>query len=337
MAAQDGKVTALDDEHLTVQYADGTVKALPIGRQFGTVTGHTVPHNLKTILKVGERFRAGAALVFNDGFMEPDYRNLSQIRLKTGVPAYVVFTENNDNFEDSSRIAEHFALKMGTNTSHIRVVTMRFDQFPVDMVKAGTQVDTDTVVMEISDDLTESVRAQGTGARSMLVDIGQAIPRMKEHGLLERIECLYFGDKEAMHPKLREVVNRFDARQAKLHRLHGDKVPKNCQVDEPLRVQGNPLDVNQVAFKFYVTDKTAMGDGDKMVVANQLKTVITGIIPGKFETVGELFRGRGVKQGDADSYRGEQARIVNSPILMGIGSLCQEALGYELADTYFSK
>lgn len=338
MAKLDGKVTEVDAEHLTVQYVDGSTQVISIGRQFGTVTGHTVPHLLETRLKPGERFKAGAALAFNSGFMEPDYRNLSQVRLKTGVPAYVLFTENNDNFEDSSRITESFAAKMGTNTSHIRVVTMRFDQFPVDMLKVGTQVDTDTVVMEISDDLSESVRAQGTGARSMLIDIGQSTPRMKEHGTLERIECLYFGDKEAMHPKLREIVNRFDSRQAKLHRLHGDKVPKNCQVDEPLRVQGNPLDINQVAFKFFVTDKTAMGDGDKMVVANQLKTVITGIIPGKFETVEEVFKGRGPQQGDADfSYRGEQARIVNSPILMGIGSLCQEGLGYELADTYFSK
>ena len=96
------------------------------------------------------------------------------------------------------------------------------------------------------------------------------------------------------------------------------------------------MEPKMVAFRYYITDSTGMGDGDKMVVANQLKTVIKGVIDGLYETVEEVFPGKGSLQGDCDfSYRAIQARIVNSPILMGIGALCQEALGYEMASEYF--
>lgn len=335
-ARQDGRVIALSADDIQVRYKDGTTQTLKLGREFGTVTGHAVPHHLATMLKMGQGFKAGQVLAYNTGFFEPDYRNTTQVRWKSGVPSYVFVDESNDNFEDSSRISRRLADKLRTRTSHIRTVYMRFDQFPVDPIKTNAKIDTDTVLMQISDDLSESVRGQQAGAKSMLIDIGAAAPRAKYHGTVEQIECTYFGEKDAMHPKLREFVQRFDTVQARAAKAFGEGTAKNCRITEPVRIDGTLMEPKMVAFRYYITDSTGMGDGDKMVVANQLKTVIKGVIDGLYETVEEVFPGKGSLQGDCDfSYRAIQARIVNSPILMGIGALCQEALGYEMASEYF--
>lgn len=335
-ADDDGKVIAIEDSAMVVKYRSGETRTVPLGRMFGMVTGHSVPHMLRTRLKVGESFKSGENLTYNDGFFEPDYRNSTQVRWKSGVPAYVFLDETNENFEDSSRISRRLANLMVTKTGHIRTVIARADQFPVNPLKNGVEVDVDTILMELSDDITESVRANASGARSDLINMGSDMPRAKEHGVLERITCVYFCDKEQMHPKMREFVNKFDNYQAKQHKLYGEGTPKSCRITEPVRVDGNPLEFGQIAFQFHITNDVNMGDGDKMVVANQLKTVITGVIDGLYETVEEVFPGKGPLKGDVDfSYRAVNARIVNSPILMGIGALCQEQLGYELADTYF--
>lgn len=336
-AEQDGKVIEVTPEYLKVRYKDGTIQTVQLGRIFGTVTGHAVPHTLATTMTVGRGFKAGDNLAYNSGFFEPDYRNTAQVRWKSGVPSYVFLDETNDNFEDSSRISRRLATHLRTDTSHIRTCTMRFDQFPVDALKVNAEVDIDTLLMQISDDVAESVRKDAAGARSMLIDMGAGSPKAKHHGRIERITCVYFGDKEAMHPRLREFVNKFDSYQAKQHKLYGEGVAKSCRISEPVRVDGNLLEFNNVAFQYYITDVTAMGDGDKLVVANQLKSVITGVIDGVYETATEVFPGKGPLQGDVDfSYRAVQARIVNSPILMGIGALCQEQAGYDIADAYFN-
>lgn len=335
-ARQDGKVIAIGTEDMQVRYKDGSTETLALGRVFGTVTGHAVPHEIATTLAVGQGFKAGTNLAFNTGFFEVDYRNTTQVRWKSGVPAYVFVDESNDNFEDSSRISRRLANKLRTRTSHIRTVYLTFDKFPVDAVKVGSSVETDTVLMSISDDLSESVRSQSSGVRSMILDMGAAEPRAKYHGRVEHVECTYFGDKESMHPRLREFIQRFDSAMARKAKVFGDGHAKDCRITEPVRVAGTLMEPGMVALQYYITDHTSMGDGDKMVVANQLKTVIKGVIDGLYETVEEVFPGKGSLEGDTDfSYRAINARIVNSPILMGIGALCQEALGYEMADEFF--
>lgn len=335
-AQQDGRVVSVTDTELQVRYKDGNTETLALGRVFGTVTGHAVPHHIATTLRANQSFKAGQNLAYNTGFFEVDYRNTTQVRWKSGVPAYVFVDESNDNFEDSSRISRRLAAKLRTRTSHIRTVYLKFSEFAVDPIKVGQSVDTDTVLMSISDDLTESVRGQSTGVRSMILEMGAKEPRAKYHGVVEHIECTYFGQKEAMHPRLREYIQKFDTQMGRKAKSFGEGHAKDCRITEPVRVDGTLMEPGMVALQFYITDSTAMGDGDKMVVANQLKTVIKGVIDGLYETVEEVFPGKGSLQGDTDfSYRAINARIVNSPILMGIGALCQEALGYELADEFF--
>lgn len=253
-AAGDGKVITVDETAMVVQYRTGETRTVPIGRMFGMVTGHSVPHMLRTRLKVGDTFKAGENLTYNDGFFEPDYRNSTQVRWKSGVPAYVFLDETNENFEDSSRISQRLSKALLTKTGHIRTVTMRFDQFPVDPLKAGTAVDIDSVLLQVSDDISEAVRSSSSGARSNLIDMGAAAPKAKEHGIIERVTCVYFGDKDQMHPKLREFVNKFDSAQAKQNKLYGDGVAKTCRITDPVRVDGNLLDFGQVAFQFYITN-----------------------------------------------------------------------------------
>jgi hypothetical protein len=327
-AEQNGKIVDVSDKHIKVEYADGKVKAFPIGRHFGNSAGNTLPTTITTTFKVGEDFKRGDILVYNQGFFEPNPFNKRQVAWKAGVIAKTAIMEASFTLEDSCGITGRLAKLLGTQITKVKTIVVKFDQSVRNLVRPGDAVDLDTILCTIEDSVTANNNLFDDESLSSLRRLSANAPQAKTVGTVEKVEFFYNGDIEDMSESLQELSSGGDNDRKRTARRLG-KATITGSVDESLRIDGAGLDIDSVAIKVYITSDVGTGIGDKAVFANQMKTVIGTTLEGIHETEsGKPF----------DAIFGDQSiqnRIVLSPMIIGTTSTILRVIGEMASDIYF--
>lgn len=326
-AKGDGVISALSDDAITVTYKDGSSRSVELGRRFGTVAGKTFPHNLVTGLKLGQKVKAGEVVSYNSLYFQPSTLNPTQVSMKTGVMVRTAILENADTLEDSSVISERVAKLMTTSVTEIRDIVVTFDQTLRNFVKSGQTVDSEDILCTIEDAVTANTDLFDEETIDTLRLLGSQTPKAKHNGVIERIEVFYNGDKEDMSPSLRALADQGDKERAKLSKNLNRKVLTGS-VDGALRVGGNPLNMDSMAIRVYITTSVSAGVGDKGVFVNQMKTIFGRVMSGRNQTVsGE----------DLDaifSYTSFSNRICLSPELIGTTTTLLKVLSKKVVEAY---
>jgi hypothetical protein len=326
-AKDDGQITAIGEDAVTVQYKDGSTKSVELGRRFGTVAGKTFPHNLKSDLKLGQKVKAGDVISYNTLYFQPSTLNPKQVSMKTGVMVRTAILECADTLEDSSIISERVAKLMTTSVTEIRDIVVTFDQTLRNFVKAGQTVDSEDILCTIEDAVTANTDLFDEDTIDTLRLLGSQTPKAKHNGVIERIEVFYNGDKEDMSPSLRAIADLGDKERAKLSKNLNRKVLTGS-VDGALRVAGNPLNMDSMAIRVYITTRVSAGVGDKGVFVNQMKTIFGRVMSGRNQTEsGE----------DLDaifSYTSFSNRICLSPELIGTTTTLLKVLSKKVVEAY---
>jgi hypothetical protein len=324
VAKKAGKVTQVTPTGFLVEYEDGSTAGFKTGRQFGSNAGMTIPHTVTTDLKVGESFKAGTVLAFNSGFYQRDIHDPTQVVMKMGVLATVALLESSDTLEDSCAISTSLASKLRADLTKVKTVVLNFDQEVRRIVSNGQTVKYDDPVCIIEDAVTANTGAFDEESYDTLRMLGANAPAAKENGVVERIEVYYNGDKEDMSETLARIADISDRLLARRRSSAGLKVVTG-QVDEGFRVEGNPLLLDTVCIKFFITTDHAMSVGDKGVLANQMKTVLGRVM---YEPV-TTESGK-----EVDVIFGAKSifdRIVTSPFLIGTTNTLLEVIGKQAA------
>lgn len=309
-AKQKGVVKEVDELGITVQYEDGSVKSYPLGRQYGENAGMTIPHTLVTNLKAGSKFIEGDAISYNKGFFKPSTLNPRQVTWCNGTYATFALCEPGDVIEDASVISQELADMLMTEQTKQRTIIVNFDQALARMVKAGTAVAYDDVLCIIQDEITSSMDLYDEADIDSLKALGSQAPKAKYDGIVERIEVFYRGDKEDMSESIRKLVNQAD-RELGQRRKAANKTVVTGEVDEGFKVKGNSIPLDSVAIRIYITGPEPAGVGDKVVLVNQLKSIIGKVIK-------EPMKAKdGTKVLGRFSYTSVARRIVNSPDIVG--------------------
>ncbi|EEX4841934.1 hypothetical protein D0726_004082 [Escherichia coli] len=333
-AKQDGEVVDVTDRVITIKYKDGTVETCQIGRRFGVVTGHVVPHEIKTDLKPGDKFKVGRVISYNSGFYRPDPRDPTQVSLLSGTYAYTALLEKNETWEDSSLISKELAHRMRSKTTHIRTLLVKFTDAVHNLVTVGETMDIDSILATIEDKTLAAVGSSNLEALNML---SRPSPRAHYAGLVEEIQVIYFGDKDDMSPSLRKIADKYDRERAKLASQLNDGSAKTGEITTPARVDGSQVDIDMMAIRIFITEERIMSGGDKLVLSNQLKSVTAGEQRGPTFTATELWKGSGTRKIELEfSYRAQEARIVHSSIMAGMSVICQEFISDMMVRAYDS-
>ena len=132
-----------------------------------------------------------------------------------------------------------------------------------------------------------------------------------------------------MCDSLRKLTNKYDRVLSKEFEELGQKVFTG-KVDEGFRIDGESLLLDNVAIRISITQKVPAGIGDKVVLANQMKSIISGIL------LNEVTTESGRKIDGLFSSRSCDARIVNSPLLMGAAASLLEFQGKIIANEFLS-
>lgn len=309
-AKQKGIVKEMSEHGMTVQYEDGTSKSYPLGRMYGENAGMTIPHELITNLKVNTKFNAGDALTFNKAFFKPDTLNPKQVVWCNGTYANFALCEPTDVLEDASVICQELADMLVTNQTKHRTILAKFSQSISKLVKPGMQLKYDDILCIIQDEISSGMDIYDEADIDTLKALGSMAPKAKYNGIVERIEIFYRGDKEDMPDALRKIVTASDREIAMRRKAVGKKIVDGS-VGEGFKVKGNSIPLDSVAIKIYLTGPEPAGVGDKIVLVNQLKSIIGKVTKEPMQSKdGKKVLGR-------FSYTSLARRIVNSPEIVG--------------------
>ncbi|WP_144106711.1 hypothetical protein [Paraburkholderia sp. BCC1886] len=305
-AKKPGKVISVTPEGMQVQYDDGQIQGIELGRRYGNAAGLIVPHQVNPAVRVGQVFRPGELLCYNEGFFERDVLNPRGVVWKAGITVKTVFMEATVTLEDSSAISKEVAELLSTKTTKMRTIVVNFDQEIHKVRKTGERVGAEDILCVIEDAVTAGNRLFDEESLDTLRVLSAQTPQAKTKGQIERIDVFYHGDLEDMSDSLRKLAAASDVAMIRRSRAAG-KRGYNGSVDEAFRVEGNPLQPDTAAIQFYVTTDVAAGVGDKGVFGNQLKTVFGAVMERDLRTES------GLKVDAVFGAKSVADRIVSSP------------------------
>lgn len=339
-AKGDGVVSEKGKGYVVFKYNDSALgeSRIELGRRFGVVTGHTVPHATVCDLAPGQAFVKGQILTYHPGFFERDWRNPKEVLMKTGAMSNIVLMENNSTFEDASLISRALSEKLETTVTHTRTIVTSFNQGIRNLVEVGQHVDTDDTLAFIEDEVSALTGNFDEASMDTLRRLGNPAPRSKFVGTVEKIDVHYFGDKEDMSASIRVIADKYDALRAKRVKQLNANEAKTGQIMVPTTIDGISVELDMIAITIYITHSRGMGDGDKIVVGNQKKSVVSGVFDGICRTNREVIPGQGKMNIDVQfSYRAVNARIVPSALLFGMSSILLDALQQRMLNAFDSE
>lgn len=326
-AEQDGEVIAVTKNSVTFKYADGSIDAAPIGIIHGSAAGVVYPHDLVSDLKKGDKFKLGDTISYNRKWLKMDRYNPTQASMMAGVNGVVVFSDNLDTLEDGSVVSESMAKKLNTQTSEVKNITVRFDQHVKDLVKVGDHVDLNSILCIIEDPETAGNSLFDEASIETLKRLSASTPTAKTVGHVSKIECFYHGDTEDMSDNLRKLAEDSDKERA----VRAQDLGKNAysgEVDSSFRIKGQVLEPDSMVIRIYIDHDISFGTGDKAVLCNQMKTVVSRVMTGR----NELLDGTPI-----DIIFGNtsvEERMVMSPKLISTTSMLLKQLSKHIAGVY---
>jgi hypothetical protein len=326
-AKKPGTVVSIDKQGIVVQYDDGERKGYELGRRFGNASGLTIPHNVVSELKAGQKFVAGELICYNDGFFERDILNPNNVVWKGGIMVKTALMESTITLEDSSAISKKVANLLTTRTTKVKKIVVNFDQAVRRLVKEGDKVESENILCTIEDAVTANSGLFNEESYDTLRVLSAQTPQAKVKGVVERVEVFYHGELEDMSESLRAIAKASDLVMAKRFKA-ADKTPYNGSVDEGFRVDGDPLALDTMVIQIYITGEVPCTSGDKGVFANQMKTVFGEVMEKEITTesgkvVDAIFGAESIN-----------ARIVSSPFIIGTTAVILDLIGKKAASSY---
>ena len=321
-AKGDGEITELAADAITVTAKDGTVNKYPLGLIHTTAEGSVYPNTLATELKLGDKVKEYDVITYNKGFFKPSLLDKRRVDYMNGCVGLIALREATYTVEDSSSISVAFAERMGTFVSKLKTIVVDFQDGVNGLVKIGQKTGLDTILCTIEGAVSSAAGLYDDATRETLRNWAAMTPRAKAVGVVAKIEVYYNGEIDSMSDSLMAIVADSEKeRKRSAKRLGKEYVP--AIVGRNVRIDGHTLEDRQAIIMVYMTTPVAMGIGDKLVIANQMKSTVGEILFGdnrtiEGETIDAIFGAKSVID-----------RIVTSPFDIGTTNTVTRFIGEE--------
>lgn len=329
VAEQDGIVTQKTNKLLTIKYADGTIKGIPLGERYGRMEGSVYPHSIISDLIVGNKFKQNDYLSYNTAFFEHDWLDPSKLIFKFGDCVKVALTMTNEVFEDSSSISEELSKRSATELIKEKTFVIEFDKNIINLIPEGSKVEPNDILFTLSEESVDYTNLSDNTV-NMLQNLAAMSPKAKVNGIIDRYEIRYNGEVQDMSPTLRKLTNRLNTELYESTKGTEEEVLTG-KVNSEYRVEGKNLNIDTLELRVYIRIKVNNSIGDKNVYCNQMKSVTSSVMTEKVmtesgEEVDAMF-----------SFNGILNRQVLSPILIGVTNRLLKHVSGQIADVYFNE
>lgn len=275
VAAKDGTVTEVTKTHIKVTYKDKTTDTYPLGLVIGDAAGEYHRHTRVTNLTVGDKFRAGDILGYDESWFMPDPFNPGQVAMKGGKVVRAALVTTPDTYEDSLGLTRELMDEYITPIIKPRRTSLNVEQNLVLKVKVGDDIAYNQILCEIEDEHLVSSEEDATLAAD-INRYGIKQIRAPIHGKVIKIEAVYNNDVGDMSPSLQTIIKDLDKERARLAK-YDKTVSKtgrisNTNVNKPMVLPGRVLIV------FYIENRDPSTSADKYVLGNQMKGTIGSVL-----------------------------------------------------------
>lgn len=265
VAPQDGKVVEKKNDVVIFEYKDGRKDAVEIGLKMASSKGHYYKHHLVCDYEVGESFKKGDVLIFNEQFFVRDILCPGQVVQINYILASTALVDFEETLEDGCCVSEHLSNQMTTEAVHLKTVLLDATSVISDVVKVGDKVDVDDILCVIEDQHVEATHIYDDAASEVLRRLGAHTPKAGVVGTVEKIEAYYFTDPEMLSPSLKALITPLDTARAKRVAKLQDGSASTGQLTETTRLNGELIGPGKVLLRFFISHHDSMNSGDKSV------------------------------------------------------------------------
>ena len=278
-AKQDGKVVALENQVMIIQYKDGSYDDVDLSEHPAKNTdgGFYIMNQMSTDLKVGDKVKEGQLIAYDKKYMN-NADMFGDPLANMGTMARVALETNGGVYEDSCYITNSLAHRMATKiTRQKRVILSRFANIKY-MAKVGQHINTNDPLLTFDDTQDEftsqmlQAMADETGDDDEIIATNAPVVS-KISGVIKDIRIYYTVDLDEMTPSLRKIVEDYNkpARQkektlAKYMNVYdANTIIRSSEKlipDSTGKVKGVRLD--GVMIDFYIEYLDIMAPGDKL-------------------------------------------------------------------------
>lgn len=327
-APEPGSVVSITDKQLKVKYASGSEKTYRLGATYGRMEGSVYRHNLVTDLKMGQKFKVGEYLTYNDGFFERDWLNPEYLVMKFNKTITVALSMSDEVYEDSSAISKKLSEEMTATVIKEKSFIIEFDKNITDLKNEGDEVDVNDSLFTLTSSETDYSNLSESSI-DLLKGIANLSPRARVRGTIFRYEVKYNGELSDMSPTLRKLAQRLD-KQTLIETECTDVAISNNRVSSEYRSAGTNLMPGSLELKIFIQHQVAQAHADKGVFASQMKSVISDVMRSTVTTAS------GTEVDAMFSYRSILNRTALSPLLIGTTNRLLRHVSPMVADAYFS-
>jgi hypothetical protein len=282
VAKANGTVTEVKDDELVITYDDKSVDRYPLGLYIGEASGEYHRHTRVTDMKVGQTFKKGDVVGWDNNWFMRDIFCPGQVGLKGGFQVRVGLFEDQDTYEDSIAISSRIANE--TLIPYIKPTpfTMKITDNLVLKVKVGDEIEQDSILCDIE----EPHLVEGNHDASFVAEVNKlGIKQVKSthHGKIVDIRVQYNGALENMTESVRQFVTKANKLTKRKNQIVGKDVETNA-VSGIFNVNRPSIQPDTLLVIFFVESQDGRTRADKFVFGNQLKATAGRIMTKKMFT-----------------------------------------------------
>jgi len=324
-ASDSGKVVDVSDSNITIKYANGKTIKHSIKPWTGKEeAGSTYEHKLVPNLKKGNKFDVGDVIAYDRSFFEPDLFDSHKVIYKQGSSVTVALMESRETYEDSGALSTSAAKRMGTVLAKTKSIRLTNTDNIHNAVSVGTKVGSTDPLLSIVDAELSNISGLDNKALDILQNLKKLSPKAGYDGVISKVVVRYNCEFADLSPSIKKLAKASDLETMESSGSTG-------KVTSGYNINGVPLLDGEVEIKYYVRVSDSMGIGDKAVLGNQLKFTVGDVFDDEVITLD------GTKVDCLFSTMSIEARIVNSPGLLGTSAKLLEIVTDNAVDMYFKK
>ena len=323
-ANKNGKILELTDDHILVEYEDGTKDFVNLKETIekNSDGGYFVPLKLDKIdnLKVGSKIEANQIIAYDKYSFSNSLGESDNLAYNIGKLAKVAIINTDEGFEDSGIITEKMAQKLATRINLKFQSTLDKNTNLISIAKIGDKVEAgdSLLIWQSPFDEKEANSLMKILSGDDVSELGKRKLKSEVTGVVKAIKIFRTVELEDLSESLRKVVSEYEKPLENLKKKLQDngldisQVPAHYAL-EPTGKLKKAQDA--VVFEFYVEYKDTVGVGDKIVYFSANKAVEKSIIPLGKEPYTDFRPNESV-----DAFVSETSidkRIVTSSLIIG--------------------
>lgn len=337
-AKKKGKVSAITDEYMIVDYDDKTQEFVPLNEQTmkNSDGGFYITLQLKTDLKVGQTVKPDTILAYDNKSFSTRVGG-GQVSYNMGCLAKVAILTSEDGYEDSGVCSEWLSESMKSDIVVMKDVNLSPMVNVLHITKKGQEVIEGEPVLIFQNAYDEEdanllLKNLNTDDGD-ISEIGRMVIKSKVTGVISDIKIYRTCEIDELSDSLKKIVTAYENNIKKIKRI-ADKADNEVRFSphDKLPQAGKLKNIDGVLIEIYMKYHDKMSVGDKSVLNNANKCVLTDIYPDDQAPYTDFRPTESIDQiGSASSLDG---RILTSTIKVGALNKAMIELQRKMCDIY---